>query len=186
MPSFRRLVPRRSTYLVLSADVQSSRTNLPVRLDPAPYELETVTGAALARIDTARPGYAATASRYLAAGHVGLACVLDGKIVGLGWYAVNSAASGRKRALYFPLEPGEMWLHSAWTQPEHRGRGIQKLLLRARLATALATAEVSRALVNVEAGNAPSLHNCRAVGFSESGRLVVLSWWRWRYGWRQP
>lgn len=177
------LVPNRRAYAVLAARATDLRLPKPDGVEAHDHQLAPITHESLPQIEAARPGYSRTASKYLAAGHRGVACLLDGNVVGTAWYMVNSNVTGKRYVSYFPLDPGACWLHAAWTHTDHRGKGIHKRMLTARIKDALARHGNVDFVANVETDNAPSLHNLTALGFRERGTLLVVSWWRWRRGW---
>jgi len=185
----RALVPRCKTFLILvaQADVLHEFIPVPDKDTTMPdLQMITVTPELTPTIERARSGYGQQSEDYLCRGHRGYAVLKGDALVGLAWLYINARPTTIRLKRCFPIPPHTSLLHADWVHPEHRGKGIQKLLLyqRARyLQENCAGSPHGIAYVNRK--NKASLLNFCNSGFEVIGELQTLSIWRFCLSWRK-
>lgn len=179
-------LPRINDYLVLSKIAANRPKNSFYSASDAIHGVEVITSRLLKDIDRARPRYLPLAHTYLAAGHTGFALMDGPHVCAMAWVYFNSSRR-IKRVSYFPLHPGEAWLHADWVAPAYRGRGLQRTLIVARTEYLIASAKEDAILVaNIARDNIPSLKSYRGLGFSNHGKVKVMRWGPIQLGFRMP
>lgn len=127
----------------------------------------------------ARPGYERTMRYYLNRGHHGVGAIVDGELAALAWYFVNEGSRRVRIKGYFPLESGDSYLHADWTAEAHRGRGLHKALIQARVKAIMVRFPESRMFANMSITNSVSFRNYISLGFRDVGNIDV-----WQVGGR--
>jgi len=147
-------------------------------------EIVHITEELLEAIEIARPSYSKQAVTYLACGHIGLAAMHYGKIVGMAWMFCNNS-SRRVRTIYFPLDPGRAWIHALWVHPDYRGLGLGQTLIVWGARTAIQVMGNEAILeTNILPSNAISLRVFEKLGFTAYGHLYLIRWAKWNFAWK--
>lgn len=175
------LVPRLDRYAILQLEPDRAL----VDVAPDSHVLRSVTAADIPAVERARPGYGGMVREYLRSGHHGQILEIDGQVAAMGWYFVNTADSTRRVKGYHPLPRGRALLHADWTNANHRGRGLHKVLVSSRVAEVWSLHPATVVEAAILPSNRPSMHNYAKLGFERQGDLNVLSWWRWSVGRRR-
>ncbi len=147
------------------------------------YTIASVTEEMLPAIERDRPGFGATAGRYLDDGHVGFAAWSQGRLAAMSWLAYNDRRC-RRRVGYYPLDPRRAYLHAGMTMPGFRGRGLHKAMLVLRCQFVQDTYGPTIMETLAEIHNDMSRHNCFACGFALSGRLYLFTMPRLECAWK--
>jgi GNAT superfamily N-acetyltransferase len=92
--------------------------------------------------------------------------VLRGDLVVHSTWVTSAGAWTREVGRYLCPPPGEAYVYESFTRPEVRGQGVYPFALE-RIIVWLASREVGRVWVGVEAGNEPSIRAVTKAGFSE-------------------
>lgn len=140
-----------------------------------------LTASDISAIEEVRPGYGRTALSYLNSGHRGIAIVVDGTIASMGWYWTNRYHKVTPVKGYFPLGPGDSYMHADWTLPSYRGRGFHQQLVILRCRMVLEECPESTIYTNISPNNSGSLRNYRELGFTETSSLRVWRLLRWSF-----
>lgn len=147
---------------------------------PAPAEVVLpVTMADLRMIERSRPGYSPLAQAYLTQDHRGVMIQREGSIIAMAWSVGNSEQRTLRTKGYYPLRPGRTLLHADWVHPDHRGEGLHRVLIAARLASLTSGTRGMTIETNIEPGNVASVRNYESQGFLLDRRLTVMAWGPW-------
>ncbi len=182
---FARIGRRVGKYVILAArteDVVAGADDYELR---GGYSLERIRPELLPSIEKSRPGYLRVARRHFSAGSEGFCVRHQSVVCAIGWINVNSNRKTR-RVWYYPLRPGHVWLCGDWVNPSYRGRGLHKCLLYHRALYIQENIGNVVMEVNINPGNAISLHNYKRMGFQEQRMLKVLSLYWWSWCWETP
>lgn len=142
---------------------------------PTGYEIKRLDTTGLEEIELGRPGYSPRAERYFNEGHEAFGVVDEssGRIVALGWVFSNETPTSQRVKDYFVVEPKEGYLHAAWTHPDHRGKGLQTLLVATRLEHLHKKPGIATAVTNIESDLIVSQKAVAKAGFTKSATLLV-------------
>ncbi len=166
---------RKSEYIIMEGkasqlDSKYSRSSACSRRN---IEEVDITPEMMSAIENVRSGYSRIAEKYLVAGHQGIALIEEGEIVAMSWWYLNGKGKTIRVKGYFPLPPGYVYLHAAWTAPQHRGRGLHQVLIHARAQKAMRDGGEAILIANFDPSSTASIKNYQRLGFHFSGRLVV-------------
>ena len=166
-------LPNVKRYDLLSAEL-SPKPNMKLEV-PSGYEIVRLDATDLEKIELGRPGYSPQAERHFNEGHEAFGVVDEsfGRIVALSWVFSNETPTRQRVKDYFVVEPKEGYLHAAWTHPEHRGKGLQTLLVATRLEHLRNKPNLATAVTNIERDLVASQKAVAKAGFAKSATLLV-------------
>ena len=175
-PYLRATIPRREQYIVVATGGPPSMYELPPDLD-----FETVRPEHLGVIEASRPGHGSLAQRLLSDGHEGSALFRDNQMLAIQWNFQNRT-SRTVKAMYFPVLPGEVWLHHGWVHPSTRGMALLRRNCEYDM-TALAQRDpIPRSVVaDILPSNVAALRSVEHVGMLPSGTMEALLWIRYTW-----
>lgn len=138
------------------------------------YTIREFTRDDLVLFDRARPGRRAVPEQYFAQGHECWAAFdEDGNLASYAWVFINRGEAPVVAKQYFLVQPGEAYLHAAWTDPKHRRRGLHTLLTQARMAHAVRDPQAKSIVTHVAVGLLSSESAFRTIGFKRTHKLTV-------------
>jgi hypothetical protein len=171
----RAAVPRRAHYYVLGSP------SVPDYNGP---EFCPLTREDLGLLESSRPGFGGVAQRFLDAGHRATKLVVRRQIACLQFRFIN-LTEDPVRVSYFPLRPGEVWLHHGWVHPEHRGRRLLQSIVDFDRYTDCDLAFVPHFVANVLTDNTAAVKSCQSSGMRIEGRFDSWQWIRYEFGRRR-
>jgi GNAT superfamily N-acetyltransferase len=127
-----------------------------------------------------RPSEARICTQRLAHGHQGLVVQYKGQVIGYGWGCTEMSLE----RMPVQLNPGDVLCTDAYTAPAFRGKGVQTVLMLARMRL-FRDLGYSRVLACIIEDNYPSLAVWRKVDSQvvQQGDFQRIGPWRWvRYG----
>ena len=136
-------------------------------------EVQEISDSTIQLVERSRPGYGAVARGYLAAGHVGVAVVIDANIISMGWCFINAEPHNLRVKGYYPLRSNHALLHADWTHPDYRGRGLHLTTIVERVRLIRAGSSARSAEASIAERNAASAVNYDRAGFKIVNQLVV-------------
>lgn len=138
------------------------------------YTVRQFTADDLPAYDLVRPEARAVPRNYLNEGHDCVAAFdADGGLAAYAWVFVNDTDDDITVKRYFTVKPGDAYLHSDWTHPEHRRRGLHTRLTHSRIAHALENPKTEAVVTHVAVGLLSSEQAFRESDFSRTHRLAV-------------
>lgn len=138
------------------------------------YEIRLLTEDDLPLFDEVRPEAPTVPRSYLEDGHVWIGAIAeDGTLAAYTFLVLNEGTDELLAKRYFVLQPGEAYLHAAWTHPAHRRRGLHTFLTEARIKHAAETAGITNIVTHVAVGLLSSEQAFRDMGFDPTHRLTV-------------
>lgn len=100
--------------------------------------------------------------------------MIDGVVVAMAWMIHNPGPRRIRVKRYFPLDPGQVFLHGSWTHPDARGRGIQSASIIQRLNFAKDLPGATHVVANFSRSATVSRRNFEKHEFTAAGQLVVI------------
>lgn len=138
------------------------------------YVIRVLTKDDLPLFDEVRPEATAVPRNYLAEGQIWIGALdEEGKLAAYSFLVLNEGERALLSKNYFWVQPKEAYLHSAWTHPDHRRRGLHILLTEARIKRALQSNQIDNIVTHVAIGLLSSEQAFRGMNFDPTHSLTV-------------
>ena len=182
--------PEKSYYTLWNMPAERARNTYPegapvarevtVAAEDGPhrYTIRELTREDLPLFDAVRPEAKSVPRNYLDQGQIWIGAIdEDGALAAYTFLVLNEGDEDLLVKRYFIVEPGEAYLHSAWTHPDHRRRGLHDVLTGARITRALESDRIKNIVTHVALGLLSSEKTFRNMGFDATHHLTIK-----RYG----
>ena len=177
---------RRSYYTLWTLPIEQARDQFRkdpdvdrvVRVDtedgPQSYVIRELTEEDLPLFDKVRPEAPGIPRGDLDEGQLWLGAIDEkGGLAAYTFLVLNEGDKSSLAKRYFRVQPGEAYLHAAWTHPDHRRRGLHTFLTEARIRRAAQSPSISKIVTHVAVGLFSSEQAFRAMDFRPTHRLTV-------------